>query len=156
MGEDTAALVPRALTAFGEAGRQAAAMSAHRAAARHYEAALGLTAPDDAPGRATLVLAQANALRNAGALELGILQRALEAQVLVERFEAAARIEWMLADWYERHQASGEDQDRALLRGAEFAARGAPSEVMCLIGGARARRLINAGHSEAALALVDG
>jgi tetratricopeptide (TPR) repeat protein len=124
-------------------------------AARHDYAALGLTAPDDAPGRATLVLAQANALRNAGALELGILQRALEAQVLVERFEAAARIEWMLADWYERHQASGEDQDRALLRGAEFAARGAPSEVMCLIGGARARRLINAGHSEAALALVD-
>jgi class 3 adenylate cyclase len=155
MGEDMTSLVPRALTAFTEAGRQAAATSAHRAAARHYQAALDLTPADDAPGRATLLMGQATALRNAGTLDLEILEGALEAQVLVERWEAAARIEWMLTDWYERHEASGEEQDRHLLAGAEHAARGAPSEIMFLIGGARARRLINAGHSEAALALID-
>jgi len=154
-GEDTVAVVPRALAAFTEAGRQAAATSAHRAAARHYHAALSLTPPNDAAGRATLLLAQATALRDAGIIDLEILSGALEAQVLVERWEAAARIEWMLTDWYERHEASGEEQDRHLLRGAEYAARGAPSEIMCLITGARARRLINAGHSEAALVLID-
>ena len=155
LGEDTTALVPTALAAFTEAGHQAAAISAHRAAARHYQAALTLTPPDDAPARATLLLAQAAALRNAGIPDPGILERALEAQVEVERWEAAARIEWMLNDWYDKHEASGEEQDLHLGRGAEFAARGAPSEIMCLITGAQARRLINGGQAERARALID-
>jgi hypothetical protein len=155
IGEDTTALIPRALAAFTEAGRQAAATSAHRAAARHYQAALTLTPPNDAPARATLLLAQATALRDAGVPDLGILERALEAQIDMKRWEAAARVEWMLGDWYEKHEASGEEQDLHLGRGAEYAARAAPSEVMCLITGGQARRLLNSGQPKQARALID-
>ena len=155
IGENTTALVPRALAAFTEAGRQAAATSAHRAAARHYQSALSLTPPNDAPARATLLLAQATALRDAGAPDLGILERALEAQIDMKRWEEAARVEWMLGDWYEKHEASGEEQDLHLRRGAEYAARAAPSEVMCLITGGQARRLLNSGQPKQARALID-
>jgi class 3 adenylate cyclase len=155
LGEDTTALVPRALAAFTEAGRQAAATSAHRAATRHYQAALTLVAPNDAHTRAALLLAQATALRNASTPDLAILERALEAQVELERWEAAAWIERLLSDWYDKHEASGEERDLHLGRGAEYAARGAPSEVMCQMAGLRAFRLYTSGHSEEARALVD-
>ena len=155
IGEDTTTLVPRARAAFTEAGRQAAATSAHRSAARHYQAALTLTPSNDASARATLLLAQAAALHNAGVPDLGLLERALEAQVDVERWEAAARVEFMLSDWFDKHEASGEEQELHLGRGAEYAARAAPSETMCLIAGARARRLLNSGQPGQARALID-
>ena len=155
MGEDTTALVPRALAAFTEAGRQAAATSAHRAAARHFHAALSLTPPSDTMARAALLLAEATELRHASTPDLGLLERALDAQVETERWEAAARVEFLLSDWYEKHDVSGEERDQHLSRGAEYAARGAPSEITCLIAGARALRLINLGQAERARALID-
>ena len=155
LDEDVAALVPRALAAFTEAGRQAAATSAHRAAARHYQAALALTPQDDRGARASLHLAEAEALRNAGTVDLQTLERTLEAQVQVERWEAAARVEYMLSDWFDKHEASGEEQELHLSRGADYAARAAPSETMCQITGARARRLLNSGQTEQARALIE-
>jgi len=155
LGEDTAVLAPRALAAFTEAGRQAAATSAHRAAARHYQAALTLATPNDARTRATLLLAQATALRNANTPDLEILERALEAQIDVERWEAAAWIERLLSEWYDKHEASGKEWDLHLSRGAEYAARMPPNEVMCQIAALRAMRLYTSGHSEEARALID-
>jgi len=153
--EDTVALVPRARAAFTEAGRQAAAAFAHRAAAHYYQAALTLTPSDDREARATLLLAEAEALRNASSPDLEILERALEAQVELERWEAAARVESLFRDWYERHEASGEELDVHLGRGAEYAARVAPSEVMCELAAGRALRLINSGQAEQARVLID-
>ncbi len=60
-GEDTAGLRPRAAAALVIAGRQAAAVNAHDAAARHLQAALGLT-DAGAPGAAEIVLDHATAL----------------------------------------------------------------------------------------------
>ena len=67
LGQDTATLVPRALAALTEAGRQAAATYAHSAAARHYRAALALTPATDAQSQAALLLGLATALFNADA-----------------------------------------------------------------------------------------
>ncbi len=64
-------------------------------------------------------------------------------------------VEWMLGDWYDEHEASGESRICTSAEGAEYAARGATSEIMCLITGAQARRLINSGESERARALID-
>jgi hypothetical protein len=155
LGEDATALVPRALAAFTEAGRHAAATSAHQTAARHFRAALRLTPPEDASARATLLLAEAETLHNAGVPDLGILERALEAQVRVERWQAAALVESLLCQWFDMHEASGEEQELHLSRGADYAARVAPSEAMCQLGAGRARRLINAGQPEQALTLIN-
>ena len=147
--------MPRALAAFTEAGHQAAAISAHRAAARHYQAALTLTPPDDREARAALLLAQAAALDNTSTPDLSLLERALEAQLEVERWEAAARVEWMLGEWYRTQEASRQELDLHLSRGAEYAARAAPSEIMCVITGARAFHMTASGQAEQALTLID-
>jgi class 3 adenylate cyclase len=155
LGEDATALVPRAVEAFTEAGRQAAATSAHGTAARHYQAALAITPTVDREAHATLLLAEVEALRNAGTVDLETLGYALEAQIQVERWEAVARVEFMLSDWFDKHESSGEEQDLHLARGAEYAARAVPSETMCQLTGSRARRLLNSGQSEQARALID-
>ena len=62
MGEDTTPL-PKARAAFAEAAKQASAVNASFAAARHYHAAIELTAADD-PERPALLFGEASARYN--------------------------------------------------------------------------------------------
>jgi|tagenome__1003787_1003787.scaffolds.fasta_scaffold20981600_4 class 3 adenylate cyclase len=154
MGEDTTALAPKARAAYTEAGEQAAATYAYPAAARHYQAALTITSPTDIHARAVLLLGQATALSNADTASQEILDAALEAQVAVEAWEAAAQVEQMLSKWYADHAASREEADAHLARGAEYAARVPPGTTMCEIAATQAFVLFVSGHSEEALTLT--
>jgi hypothetical protein len=128
---------------------------AYPAAARHYQAAIGLTPLDDSEARAELLLGQATASQNADTPDQEILNAALHAQVRVERWEAAAEVEKMRAEWYQLHAAVGDEADAHLTRGAEYAARARPSTVMCRIATHRAYRLVASGHADKALTLTE-
>ena len=156
MGEDTSALAPKALAAYIHAGDQAAATCAYPAAARHLQAALTLAPPNATALRATLLLGQATALHNADMADQETLDAALRAQVTVERWEAAAAVERMLSEWCQNHAPSRDEQDAHLARGAEYAARVAPSTTMCHIAADQAFFLNVSGHAEEALALTGG
>jgi class 3 adenylate cyclase len=154
LGEDTTSLTPKARAALTEAGHQAAAVSAHAASARHYNAALRLT-PDDDPTRPSLLLGEATARFYSGNADEQILRAALDAQVAAEDWEGAAMTESLVAQWYEKHEARIEDAEVHTARGAAYAARIPPSEVMCLIASDQAFRLTVSGRAEEALALTN-
>ena len=154
-GEPTDAIEPRALAALTEAADQAAATYAHAAAARLYEAALTLTPPSDAQNQALLLLGHANAVFNAGTASPEILKTAIDAQVTVEAWEAAAQTERMLGRWYHEIGSSRAEADAYLARAAEHAARVAPSDTMCMIAYEQAFGMTVAGQAEEALALVN-
>jgi class 3 adenylate cyclase len=155
MGEDTTSLEPKARAAYTEAGDQAAATYAYPAAARYYQAALTLTPRDDAEARAALLLGQATALSNADTASQQILEAAVQAQIAVEAWEAAAQVERMLSGWYADHAAARDEVDAHLARGADYAARVRPSTTSCYIAAAQAFQLYLSGHSEEALTLAD-
>jgi class 3 adenylate cyclase len=155
MGENITLLAPKARAAYTEAGDQAAATYAYPAAARHYQAAFAITPPNAIQARALLLLGQATALSNADAASQEILDAALEAQVAVEEWEAAAQVERMLSNWYADHAASREEVDTHLARGAEYAARVPPSTTMCYIAADQAFLLYVSGRSEDALTLTN-
>jgi tetratricopeptide (TPR) repeat protein len=154
MGETIDAVAPRALAAFTEAANQAAATYAHAAAARHFEAALALAPPSDDNGRAALLLGHATALSNAEIATPEILEAAIEAQIAVEDWDAAAQIERMLG---RRYQDSGESErgDVHLARAADYASRVPPSDTMCMIAYDQAWAMVTGGKAEQGLALVD-
>jgi hypothetical protein len=154
LGEDIAALAPRARAAFTEAGRQAASTYAHPAAARHYRAALWLTEPDAAHERAPLLLGEAVALANADAADVELLEAARDAQLAVEAWEEAARVELLIGVWYTGHEGSAEQVDGHLARAAELVARVPPCEVTFLIAERKAYRMFVASDFEGAIALT--
>ena len=125
MGEPTDEIAQSALAAFTEAANQAAATYAHVAAARHYEAALALTSPTNARQRATLLLGHATALFDAETATPEILEAAIQAQITVEDWEAAAQIERMLGRWYQESGADGERSDLHLDAGCRVCRPGA-------------------------------
>ena len=154
LGEDTSALAPRARAAFVEAAKQAAATYAYPAAARHYRAALRLTPADSMADNAALLMGEAVALFNAGRADGKVLQAAVDAQVAVGDWHAAAQAEQMLSRWYQEDAASAEDADVHLDRAAEYAARVPPSDVTFLIAYDQAFRLMTTGDGEAAYRLT--
>ena len=150
LGEDTSVLAPRARAAFVEAAKQAAATYAYPAAARHYRAALRLTPADSMADNAALLMGEAVALFNAGRADGKVLQAAVDAQVAVGEWRAAAQAEQMLSRWYQEDAASAEDADVHLDRAAEYAARVPPSDVTFLIAYDQAFRLMTTGDGKAA------
>jgi class 3 adenylate cyclase len=154
LGEDTQRIAPKARAALTEAARQAAATYAHRAAARHFEAALKLTPPGDAMDRAALLLGQATALADAEANDQDLLSEALAAQIEVEAWEAAAQIERMLGRWHQ-NEGRASQAETHLARAAAHAGRVPPSDTMYLIAYDQVYRLVIAGQPKQALALVD-
>ncbi len=155
MGEPTSPIAPQALAAFTEAATQAAATHAHLAAARYFEAALGLAAPQDDLQRAALLLGQANALFDGETATPDLLEAAIPAQLTVGDWDAAAQIERMLGRWYQESGADGENAEEHLTRAAAYAARVPPSDTMCMIAYDQAFRLVTSGEQANALALVN-
>jgi class 3 adenylate cyclase len=155
MGEDTTPIAAKARLALTEAAYQAAATYAHTAAARHFEAALKLTPPDDSTNRAALLLGQATALIDADIADEQVLTEALEAQVRAVAWDAAAQVERMLGRWY-GWEGRAEEAESHLASAAVFAARVPPGDTMCMIAYDQAHRLCTSGHPAEALALVDG
>ena len=155
MGESTDAIAARAVAAFMEAARQAAATYAYVAAARQYEAALALTQPSDARKHAMLLLGHATALFNSETATPEILQAAIDAQVTVEDWDAAAQAERMLGGWYQHSAADGEQEDLHRTRAAAYAARMPPSDTMCMIAYDQAFGLVIGGEPAQALTLVN-
>ncbi len=155
MGEPTDAIAQRAVAAFTEAANQAAATYAHVAAARHYEAALALTSPTNARQRATLLLGHATAQFDAETATPEILEAAIQAQITVEEWEAAAQIERMLGRWYQESGADRAQGDLHLTRAAAYAARMPPSDTMCMIAYDQAFAMVTGGEPKQALTLVN-
>ena len=155
MGESTDAIAARAVAAFTEAARQAAATYAYVAAARQYEAALALTQPSDVRKHAMLLLGHATALFNTETATPEILQAAIDAQVTVEDWDAAAQAERMLGGWYQHSAADGEQGDLHRTRAAAYAARMPPSDTMCMIAYDQAFGLVIGGEPAQALTLVN-
>jgi class 3 adenylate cyclase len=153
LGDDTTPIAARARVALSEAAQQAAATYAYAAAARHFEAALKLTSPDDATSRAALLLGLATALHDAGSPNPDVEKAALTAQIAVEAWEAAAQAERLI---FNRLEDAGErDQaDAHIEHAAAFAARVPPSDTTLLIAYTQAYRLTTSGHPDGALALV--
>ena len=154
LGEDTTALTTKARVAFGEAARQAAAVHAHLAAARHYRSALALIDADDLQ-RAALLLGECTSLFEAGEAEERKLSVTLQAQVEAQEWEAAARVERMLFYWHQERVGKGDVADAHLAQAAEYAARVPPSDVMCQIASDQALRLAVSGRAAEAFALTD-
>jgi class 3 adenylate cyclase len=154
LGEDTTALAAKARVAFTEAARQAAAVHAHLAAARHYRSALTLTAADD-PQRPALLFGQCTELFEAGEADERTLRIALDAQIEAEQWEAAAHIERMLFYWFQEGTGEGDVADAHLAQAAQYAARVPPSDVMCHIASEQALRLAVTGRADEAFALTD-
>jgi class 3 adenylate cyclase len=154
MGDPTDVIAPRALAALTEAANQAAATYAYNAAARHYQAALALTPATEAHNQAALLLGHANAVLNAGTATPELLKSAIDVQIAVDAWEAAAQVERMLGRWYQ-DAGSREEADAYLARAASHAARVAPSDTMCMIAYDQAFAMTVRGHPEDARALVD-
>jgi class 3 adenylate cyclase len=153
LGEDTTSLAPKARAAFSEAAHQAAAVCAHPAAARHYHAALQLTAEDDSE-RAGLLFGEVTALFNADTADEQTLRAAVGALVAAGEWEAAAGGERMFSLWCEDQGANVEEANTHLALAAEYAARILPSDVMFQIAGDQAFRLLVSGQAEQALGLT--
>jgi class 3 adenylate cyclase len=154
MAEPTDAVAPRALAAFTEAANQAAATYAYTAAARHFEAALALTAVGDSQHRAALLLGHATAVSNAGSATAELLQVATDAQVRAEEWDGAAQVERMLGQWY-LWSGDGDRGDLHLARAAAYAARVPPSDTMCMIAYDQAFGMVTGGEADQALTLID-
>jgi class 3 adenylate cyclase len=154
LGDDTAELTPKARAAFIEAARQAAAVYAHPAAARHYGAALELTRSDDAKQRAALLFGEATALFHANAADEHLLDAAAEAQVAAEAWEEAALIERMLCIWCTDYAGRGEEWEAHLALAAEYVGRVPAGDVTYQIASEQAHRLTVSGHAEEVLALT--
>jgi class 3 adenylate cyclase len=155
MGEPTDPIAPRALAALTVAADQAAITYAYTAAAHHYEAALALAPPADIHRRAALLLGHATALSNAASATPEILEAAIEAQVTVEEWDAAAQVERMLGRWYQESGDHGERADLHLERAAAYAARAPASDTMCMIAYDQAFALVTGGEPQQALTLVN-
>jgi class 3 adenylate cyclase len=155
LGDLSVDLRPKALTALIEAGRQAAQSSAHAAAARHYQGALGLVPEEDQTLRAGILRGIATAAINQSIVDRAVLREAVGAQVAIEDWEAAAELEWRSAYWYEQHAGSGDEAREHLDRAADYAAQGRLTTTACLIAAQQARRLNNAGHASAVLELTE-
>ena len=155
LGENTTSLASKARMAFVEAARQAAAVYAHLAAARHYHAALELTQPDDNGARAESLLGEAKALFLANTPDVQLLQMAVQAQVTAEEWEPAAKAEHLLSLWYTDSEASAEQSQAHLAQAAEYAARVPPGEVMCHVAATQAFDLIVSGSASEALTLTE-
>jgi class 3 adenylate cyclase len=105
LGQAAGELRRRAQAALADAGRQAVAVNAHEAAARHIAASLELTPTDD-PTRAALVLDHATARWRAETVDEQTLNNARDAQVAAGDPAAAAWAEYMLA-WWAHDQGQG-------------------------------------------------
>jgi class 3 adenylate cyclase len=154
LGDEVTAIAPKARAAFTEAARQARAVYAHQAAARHYHAALELTSSEDIAQHASLLFGEATALFDASTVDERLLQTAVDAQVSAEAWESAAMAERMLSVWYDEHEARGDESRIHLARAAQYAARIPPSYAMCRIAADQAYNLIVSGHAEQALTLT--
>jgi class 3 adenylate cyclase len=154
LGEDTTMLARRARAAFTEAARQAAAVNAASAAARHYRAALDLVAADD-PERPALLLGEALARYANEDVDTAFFGEAAAAQVAAMDWEAATRIEMHLANWFSTNGGDGVRADVHLANAEDYAARVGPSEITCRIVAYRAFRLYLTGQAEDAFALTN-
>jgi class 3 adenylate cyclase/tetratricopeptide (TPR) repeat protein len=154
LGESTDVIAPRALAAFTDAATQAAATHAHAAAAHYYEAALALTPPDDSRRSAMLLLGQATALFTADGATPEILQAAIDAQITVEDWDAAAQVERMLGRWLRESGRDPEGGYLHLIRAAAYAARMPPTETTCLIASNQATAMFDSGQPAKALTVV--
>jgi class 3 adenylate cyclase/tetratricopeptide (TPR) repeat protein len=151
-GGDTGRLAPLACAALVEAGRQAQAVNAQHAAARHYQHALELM-PERDPERPRVLLDHASVLYYAGTVDEPTLQRALAAQVAVEDWAAAARAEYLLGRpnlW-----GHGDRAQAHLERAADYASRVAYSVVASLIASSQVLNLAGAGRVPEAVAQAD-
>ena len=155
LGEPTASIAPKARAALVEAANQAAATHAHTAAARYYEAALALSSRDEVHDRAAMLLGHATALLDANTANEKILAEALEAQIVVHDWEAAAQVGRMLGRWHQDSGQGVEDADAYLAQAAQHAARVPPSDTMCMIAYDQAYRMVVSGQQEQALTLVN-
>ena len=154
MGEDTAAILPRARAAYVEAGDHASAAYAHKAAGDHYRAALGLTADGDSAARAELLLSEATARYHDDSCDQVLLDAALQAQLVAGHWEGAARIERIFGKWCEHRSHSATDAVAHRRSGAEYAARVPPSNVMCHIASDQAFAMVVSGRAAEAAALT--
>jgi class 3 adenylate cyclase len=154
MGEDTTPIIPKARPAFAEAAKQASAVNASFAAARHYHAAIELTAADD-PERPALLLGEATARYDSQSVDAIFFGEVIAAQVADGAWEAAAGVEDMLGNWYGDHEGDGDSADAHHTKAAEYAARVPTSEVTCRIAAHRAFRLYLTGRPAEAAALVN-
>jgi class 3 adenylate cyclase len=155
LGEPSDVISHRALAAFSEAGDQAAATYAHAAAARHYQAALALTSPSDPRHRAKLLLDHATAHYNAGTATQEILEAAIDAQIAVEDWYAAAQTEHMISLWYRDSAGDGEQREQHMQLAATYAARVPPSDILCNIAADQGFMLHVRGQPAESLALID-
>jgi predicted ATPase/class 3 adenylate cyclase len=153
-GADTAEMVPTARAALIEAGRQAQAVNAHRAAARHFEAALALGVDGDRE-RAGLLLDCATARYRAAQADLDVLEHALEAQVAARDWRGAAWAEYMLGDWVEHALGEGDRADAHYARAAEYASRAGEAEMQSLVAYSQAARLNLTGEAARSIAFID-
>jgi predicted ATPase len=153
-GEDTTNIEPKARAALIEAGRQAQAVNAHQAAARHVQAALDLTADDDRD-RATLVLDYATARYRAALADEATLEDALDAQIAAEDWRGAAWAEYMLGDWVDHVLGQGDRADQHYAQAADYAGRISETEVQSLVAHNQAARLNVTGHAAESIAFID-
>jgi class 3 adenylate cyclase/tetratricopeptide (TPR) repeat protein len=153
-GEDTTSLVPMVRAALAEAGRQALAVSAHAAAARHLRAALEL-APADDPALPKLLLDHATAVYHAGQADEAILQAAFDAQVAVADWQAAAEAGVLLRDWVDLYAGQGERGEAVTARALEYAIRSGDAPLASLIAYAQIFRLYETGESREAIGFAE-
>lgn len=154
LGDDTTRITPHARAALTEAGRQALALNAYTAAARHLTAALALTEETD-PTRHQLLADHANAVFQAGEADEVLLQTACDAALRASDWEAAARLCALLADWYALYAERGEQADAVLKEGMEYATRLGYTPMASLIAYAEAYRLVVTGRSEEAIVFTE-
>ncbi len=152
-GEEDGALVPKVRTALAEAGRQALAVNAYAAAARHLNAALELTAATD-PARPGLLLDHARAAQAAGRADEPLLREALDAQVASADWNAAATASLLLgmALVYAGQGAQG---DEVLATGFEYATRMGYTPVASSIAARLAYRLSVSGRAAQGIQLTE-
>jgi class 3 adenylate cyclase/MoxR-like ATPase len=153
-GEDVATLVATARSALIEAGQQAEAVNAHATAARHFCAALELSPVDD-PVRPRLLLDHATAAIHAGDTDELTLRAALDANVAIGDWEAAAQASLWLSGWLEDYAGDGDRAASILSRGMDFATYAGNPPVASLLAHRKAFRLMVTGRAVEAISFTE-
>jgi class 3 adenylate cyclase len=153
-GRIDSAVAGKAKVALIDAGRQALAVNAHDAAARHFEAALGLIDADD-PARAPVLLDLGRARSSSGSADEPLLVAARDAQVAAGDCEGAAWAEYLLGLWAEDVAGDGERADAHYAMAAQHAARIQYRPITSLITYLPLFRLVVGSRPREAIALAD-
>jgi predicted ATPase/class 3 adenylate cyclase len=153
-GEETSDIANKARSALVEAGKQAQAVNAHAAAARHFAAAIDLSTAED-PIRRRLLLDLATASYHAGIADETMLRSALDAQVSAANWSSAAEACVVLAEWLDTYAGHGQEAEQIVSRAYEYATRGGYSPLSSRIAYDKAWRLVVTGRSQEALEVTE-